>query len=179
VGDNLIKKKNLKKEHISIEDILKSISDNKALVLFNTIALAEGTQIQIRKLGLTTRQYYSRLSRLSDTGLVTRRDGRYFLTLLGRILYGVHLTAGKALSCQWKLKAIESIQMTASVGVKLPEEEFSKVVDTLIDDYELKNTVVRALTSMKNDKRSLREEKEEEQEVKIKVRTPYLSKLAK
>ena len=35
---------------ISIPDILNSISDDKGLVLFNTIALANGeTEIQIRK----------------------------------------------------------------------------------------------------------------------------------
>ena len=53
------------------EDVLTAISDNTALVLFNTIALAEGSPIQIRKIGLTTRQYYSKLSRLTRTGLVT------------------------------------------------------------------------------------------------------------
>jgi hypothetical protein len=46
-------KKRLKKEKISIEDILRILrilSGNKALVLFNTIAIAEGIQIQIHLL---------------------------------------------------------------------------------------------------------------------------------
>jgi hypothetical protein len=62
----------LKKENnVSIEDVFGALSDNKALVLFNTIAIAAdvdnggsssgNNQIQIRKLGLTTRQYYSRI----------------------------------------------------------------------------------------------------------------------
>jgi predicted transcriptional regulator len=109
----------LKKENVSIEDILRVISDNKALVLFNTIALTEGAPIQIRKIGLTTRQYYSRLSRLTKTGLVTRKNGRYFLTLLGKIVYEIRMSACKVLSYHWKLKILESIQMSAP---KLPEE---------------------------------------------------------
>ena len=157
----------LKKENVLIEDILKAISDNKALVLFNTIALSEGTQIQIRKIGFTTKQYYSRLSRLTKTGLVTRKNGRYFLTLLGKIVYEVHMTACKALSYHWKLKAIESIQMSAPLGVKLPEKEFSKVVDTLIDDFKIKNMVTRALASMENQETYPGEQKEEEQYMKV------------
>src|SRR5687767_12506557 len=113
----------MKKENVSIEDVLTAISDNTALVLFNTIALAEGSPIQIRKIGLTTRQYYSKLSRLTRTGLVTRKNGKYFLTLLGKIIFEIHVTACKALSYHWKLKAIESIQMAAPVGTTLPEEE--------------------------------------------------------
>jgi hypothetical protein len=47
---------------ISIKEVLKSISDDKSLVLFNIIALANGeTEIQIRKMGLTTKQYYPKL----------------------------------------------------------------------------------------------------------------------
>jgi DNA-binding HxlR family transcriptional regulator len=152
----------LKKENISIEDILRVISDNKALVLFNTIALTEGAPIQIRKIGLTTRQYYSRLSRLTKTGLVTRKNGRYFLTLLGKIVYEIHMSACKVLSYHWKLKILESIQMSAP---KLPEEEFSMKVDTLIDDYRIKNMVIRALASMDSYEEYFRQQKEKEQEI--------------
>lgn len=158
----------MKKENVSIEDVLRAISDNKALVLFNTVALSEGAPIQIRKIGLTTRQYYSRLSSLTKTGLVTRRNGKYFLTLLGKIVYEIHMTACKALSYHWKLKAIESIQMSAPLGVKLPEEEFSKVIDTLIDDFKVKNMVTRALTSMDNHEKYARQPQEEVQ-VKLKA----------
>ena len=35
--------------------------------------------------------------------------------------------------------------MSSPEGVKLPEEEFSKIIDTLIDDYKIKNMVTRAL----------------------------------
>lgn len=151
-----------KKESVSIEDVLTAISDNTALVLFNTIALAEGSPIQIRKIGLTTRQYYSKLSRLTRTGLVTRKNGKYFLTLLGKIIFEIHVTACKALSYHWKLKAIESIQMAAPEGTTLPEEEFSKVVDTLIDDYGIKSMVTRALTSMENHEKFLRQQNGEQ-----------------
>jgi hypothetical protein len=160
----------LKKENVSIEDILRALSDNKALVLFNTIALAEGTQIQIRKIGLTTRQYYSRLSRLTESGLITRKNGTYFLTLLGRIVYEIHVTTCEVLRYHWKLKAIESIQMSAPGCVRLPEEEFSKLVDILIDDYKMKDMVMKAITPLANSQKYLRQQKQEEQEIKVQTR---------
>lgn len=160
-------KKKLEIENVTIEEILKALSDNKALALFNTIALAEGNQIQIRKIGLTSRQYYSRLSRLTEAGLVMRINGRYFLTLFGRIIYEAHTTACKALSYLWKLKAIESIQMSSPAGVKLPEEEFSKIIDTLIDDYKIKNMVTRALTSSIDQATHYVKQKEEEQVIRV------------
>jgi hypothetical protein len=166
----------LKKENTSIEDILKALSDNKALVLFNTIPLAADVndviQIQTRKIGLTRRQYYSRLSRLTETGLIIRKNGRYFLTLLGKIVYEIHVTTCEVLRYHWKLIAVESIQMPAPGCVRLPEEEFSRLVDILIDNSKIKNMVMNATTSMVNSEKYLRHtEKQEEQEMKVQLRS--------
>jgi hypothetical protein len=172
----------LKKEsNLSIEDIFGALSDNKALVLFNTIALATNVdngdgsnshQIQIRKLGLTTRQYYSRLSRLTETGLIRRQNGRYFLTLLGKMIYDIHTTTSKVLSYHWKLKAIESIQMSTPAGIKLPEEEFSKLVDALLDDHKVKNMVTKAIyPQLTTSERYPRQREEEQQSIKVQAGT--------
>jgi hypothetical protein len=127
---------------ISIEEVLKSISDDKSLVLFNTIALANGeTEIQIRKMGLTTKQYYSRISKLTKADLIKRKNGKYSLTVLGKVVYEAHATIGKALKYYWKLKAIESIEMSPSV--KLPKEDLSQLVDTLIDNKQIKDIILR------------------------------------
>jgi hypothetical protein len=80
-----------------------------------------------------------------DTGLVTRKNGRHLLTLLGRILHEARMTVCKALRYHWKLKTIEFIRMSAPAGVTLPEEEFSKVIDTLIEDHNIKSIVTRIL----------------------------------
>ena len=56
-------------------DILKTLSDDKALVLFNTIALANGeSEIQIRKMGLTTKQYYSRILKMTKANLIKKKE---------------------------------------------------------------------------------------------------------
>jgi hypothetical protein len=150
------------------------------LVLFNTIALTDddginGAEIQLRKMGLTTRQYYCRLTRLTEVGLIRRLNGRYFLTLLGRMIYDIHVTTSRVLNYHWKFKAVESIQLSCPAEMKLPEEEFSKVVDTLIDDPKIKNIVTKALAlPLTNSERYPRlqlQKEEESQIIKVQSRT--------
>ena len=44
-----INNKKLKTENVSIEDVYEALSDNKALVLFNTIALADDDDVSIER----------------------------------------------------------------------------------------------------------------------------------
>ena len=110
----------------SITDVLKKISDDKTLTLFNSIAVSnEDGNIRLREMNLSKKQYYSRLSGLMDAGLIRRRKGKYSHTLVGKIVYDAHLKIGKALLYYWKLKAIESIEMS-SAGTRLPKEELTQ-----------------------------------------------------
>ena len=104
-------------------DILNAISDDKSLLLFNTIAISNGeTDSQVRKMGITLKQYYSRIAKLTKADLIRRRNGKYFLTLMGKIVYEAHMTIGKALNYYWKLQALESIQKSSSAT--LPREDY-------------------------------------------------------
>jgi len=126
----------------SVADILNAISDDKSLLLFNTIAISNGeTDSQVRKMGITLKQYYSRIAKLTKADLIRRRNGKYFLTLMGKIVYEAHMRIGKALNYYWKLHALESIQTSSPDG--LPKEEISKLVDTLIDDYQIKDILMK------------------------------------
>ena len=66
---------------LSIIDTLKAISDDKSLVLFNTVGLSfDRTGVLFNGLELTRKLYYSRMSGLVKAGLIIRRNGNYFLT---------------------------------------------------------------------------------------------------
>jgi predicted transcriptional regulator len=78
-------------------------------------------EIQVRK-RLTLKQYYLRMAKLTKADLIRRKNGRYFLTLLGKIVYEVHLTIAKALNYYWKLQALESIQTSSPDG--LPKKRY-------------------------------------------------------
>ncbi|CAN5382754.1 hypothetical protein BH18THE2_BH18THE2_38410 [soil metagenome] len=128
---------------ISVTDILKAISDDKSLLLFNTIAITNGeTEIQVREMGLTLKQYYSRMAKLTKADLVRRKNGKYFLTLMGRIVYDSQMIIGKALNYYWKLQALDSIQTSSSAAV--PREELTKLIDTLIENHEIKDILIKS-----------------------------------
>jgi hypothetical protein len=127
----------------SITDILKKISDDKALTLFNSIAVSHADgNTRIREMNLSKKQYYSRLSGLMDAGLIRRLKGKYSLTLIGKIVYDAHLNIGRALSYYWKLKAIESIEMS-SPGTRLAKEELTQLIDALIDNHFIKDFLIK------------------------------------
>lgn len=127
----------------SVSAILKKISDDKTLTLFNSIAISMGDRnIHLREMSLTSKQYYSRISGLMAAGLIRRQRGKYSLTLMGKIVYDAHLNIGKALSYYWKLKAIESIDMS-SPGTRLAREELIQLINTLIDNHFIKDFLIK------------------------------------
>jgi hypothetical protein len=122
---------------VSVSDILIAISDDKSLVLFNTIAIASGdSTIQISRLNIT-RKYYSRMFDLINAGLVRRINGKYFVTSFGKVVYKAQELIGMAVQYSSKLKAIDSIE-----SPQFPAAELSKIIDTLISNREIKDILV-------------------------------------
>jgi hypothetical protein len=64
------------------------------------------------------------------------------------------MTIGKALNYYWKLQALDSIQTASSAG--LPKEEISKLVDTLIDDYQIKDILMKTSLSTEDCQEKMR-----------------------
>ncbi len=123
---------------VSVSDILSAISDDRSLVLFNTIALASGdSSILISRLNLTRKQYYSRLSDLIKAGLVRRMNGKYFVTSFGKVVHKAQELIGMAVQYSSKLQAIDSVE-----SPKFPAAELSKIIDTLISNSEIKEILV-------------------------------------
>ena len=129
-------------------DILKAIADDKALNLFNKIALADkenGCIPSLKEMQLSVKQYYSRMSTLMKAGLIKRINGNYHLTMLGKIVYDAHISIGIALSYYRRLKVLESIQ-SSSYG-QLTKEEFIKLIDILIDNHQIKDMLYQDLNN--------------------------------
>ena len=124
------------KDYASVANILHTISDDKSLVLFNAIAI-DRSDFLINKVNLTCKQYYSRMSNLIQSDLVSRKNNRYFLTSFGKIVYDAQKTIEMAAKDRWKLKAIDSIIRADSRG--LPAEEFNKIINTLIKNQQIKD----------------------------------------
>jgi len=132
----------------SISLILKKISDDKALVLFNSIAVTnEDRYIPLKEMNLTTKQYYTRVSGLLGAGLVKRHKGKYSLTMLGKVVYQSQTIIGKTLTYYWKLKAIESLEMSASGPCITPHEEITQMINALIDNQQIKDILMKSISN--------------------------------
>jgi hypothetical protein len=125
----------------SITTVLKKISDDKTLTLFNSIAGAdEDKNIPLKEMNLTTKQYHTRISGLLNAGLIKRHKGKYSHTLLGKIVYDTQMTIGKTLTYHWKLKGIESIEASNN-----PEWELARLINALIDNRQIKNILMKSI----------------------------------
>ena len=121
---------------------MRSISDGMALDLYKTIANSSGATGEFlqSKIKISRKQYYSRLSNMARAGLIKRKHGRYSLTAFGKIVYDCERSIENAYNIFWKLKAIDSI----GVSNELPKEEYSKIVEALIDNYEIKDILMKS-----------------------------------
>jgi hypothetical protein len=127
--------------------MFKTLADDKTLVLLDTVALSgSDMEAPIRKLGLTTKQYYSRIRSLTNSGLITRQNGKYCLTSLGKIASFYQFRIGKALNNFWKLKALDTLSNEATNDPRL-KHVYLDLVNTLIDDVEIREILIGLGTS--------------------------------
>jgi predicted transcriptional regulator len=117
------------------DNVLAAISDKESLELFRYIASKNGDSDRLRtETNLTRKQYYSRLSRMTKAGLVRRKNGKHSLTAFGKVVYDAETTIEKAINNYWKLKAIDSLELSD----ELPKEERIKLIDNLLDNNDIK-----------------------------------------
>ncbi len=120
--------------------VLRVIADEKSWQLFRNIAQGTFDSKSLKSTSkLTRKQYYSRLSRMTRSRLVTKRNGRYSLTTFGKIVYEFQLIIENALENQWKLKAIDSLELSKD----LPEEDRQKLIAKLFENQGLKQILIK------------------------------------
>ena len=123
-----------------LTNVLKSISDDESLELFRFIATNDSDSESLRnRTKMTRKQYYSRMSRLMKAGLIKRKSGKHTLTAFGRVIYDTQVTIENAISNYWKLKAIDSLEMSDD----LPVEERKKLIDNLIENNGIREILAR------------------------------------
>ncbi|MDE1725923.1 MAG: hypothetical protein KGH89_01500 [Thaumarchaeota archaeon] len=103
-------------EHIQkIIDLLSLISKPDALKIF--IATRDGMKSQTSthsEMGLSKKQYYSRLRHLVKLGLVTKDQNVYRHTMFGRIIYNDHLSKlGAEITHSKYMEMIDEIQRSS------------------------------------------------------------------
>jgi predicted transcriptional regulator len=131
---------NMRLRLVSKVTILTAISENRTFDIFKSIgSVHSSSDILITQLKLSRRQYYTRISQLTKTGLVKRQKGRYLLTAFGKVIYNAKINfeakIENALNNYWKLKAIDSLRMNS-------REECDNIISVLIDNQEIRSVLM-------------------------------------
>jgi hypothetical protein len=83
-------------------------------------------------------------------GLVKKENGKYMTTTLGNVVYEAISMVGMALNYYWALNAIELVLSSSSLAADSREDKSmltSKLIDSLIDDNQLKKILTKIPTA--------------------------------
>lgn len=141
-------------EQIIIHYILIALCDEKCFSIFKSIAInknkgAIDSANILSQIKLNSRDYHERLSHLINVGLITPKrriikkeeKDYYAITELGNEVYRARRLIEDAIKIEWKLKALDAVLETFNqTGEKA---EIEKVIDSLIDNYEIKDILKR------------------------------------
>jgi predicted transcriptional regulator len=132
--------KDLKTERLV--NLIKLMSNDKSALIFENIFLVSGDRSDVlrKRLKLTRKQYYTRISRLIKVGLVRRQKGGYFPTAFGRVFYDAQNQLDNAIKNYWKLKAIDSLGVAYESN--MPEQERKKIIDQMTGNQQIKEILL-------------------------------------
>jgi hypothetical protein len=88
-----------------------------------------------KKLKLSSKQFYNRLSALVNAGLVMKMSNgrRYHATTYGWTIFGALQMIDKASRNYWRLQFAETL-----AHIKIDKDEYKNIMDSLLQDDELK-----------------------------------------
>jgi hypothetical protein len=125
-----------------LAEIIQIISDDKSVLLLQTIFLASGDTSEVlrTRVKLGRKQYYSKMSRMSKAGLLKRQKKGYYVTAFGKVILDAHRLVVSAVKNHWKLKAIDSLKVANHVLV--PEEERVKIIERMIGNQQIRQILL-------------------------------------
>ena len=128
---------------VSTLEVIHALYSESSYLIFKTIATQtiDSKTLKI-KTKLTRKQYYSGMYKLAQSGLIEKRNGHYFLTTLGEIVQNSLHLIENGVDVYWKLKTIDALKTTKN---EMPKSEHKNLVDTLIEDKQLKEIIVKNL----------------------------------
>ena len=115
--------------------VLQVLSNRPSVDIMNAVAEDVSDSGNIRELlGLTSKQYYMRYSRLLKTGIIKRKNSKLTLTAFGQLIYQALLKIATAFRHSRELIMIDAIKSIAG----MPHNEQKDLIDNLILDDEIK-----------------------------------------
>jgi hypothetical protein len=125
-------------QEVTTEQIFTVLSDNTSVNLMKTAYAGRLTSSNyVGK--LSKKQFYTKLKRLCNTGLVEKRDDAYYrTTTLGSLVYNGHVkTLEEALTNFWQLKTIDILKTRQD----FPADRKESIIDAIVKGSNLKNFI--------------------------------------
>jgi predicted transcriptional regulator len=125
-------------QEVTTEQIFTVLSDKTSVNLMKTAYAGRLTSSNyVGK--LSKKQFYTKLKRLCNTGLVEKRkDAYYRTTTLGSLVYNGHVkTLEDALTNFWQLKAIDILKTRED----FPSDRKESIIDEIVKGSSLKNFI--------------------------------------
>lgn len=120
--------------------VLKLLSDYdtiKLLKIVPSVKNSADSQILIKQLLLTKKQFYSRISNLIKAGLIKRTKGAYIHTSFGKMILDALDLVENAALIYMRLKAVDMIDKSE----KIKKREIIKLIDSLVPDDRIRRIV--------------------------------------
>jgi len=157
------------------EEILKMVTNENTLKILNQIIdynnnndnYKDGNTLSLSKIGLTRKQFYTKLNELITRGIIKREKGKYYLTTFGKIVYDLTLEYKRKLDSViedcWKFKALDLLD----ISDEFTNDEKRKIMEQLFNHINQNVMVQEKKKQKENDIGSSNE----------KVRLPYIQYL--
>jgi predicted transcriptional regulator len=125
---------------LDTERLLRILSDKGTCEILNFVANNTDVRRQTLrdKFGFSIKQYYSRIQRLMEYGLVNRKSGVFTLSSFGIVVYQDKLRIDAAIREYNNLKAIDAIKATNKLAPDIRE----KVISNIVTDDDVKMTLL-------------------------------------
>ena len=124
---------------LKVSYILRVLSDNITLDLFNKIAIESKINSKQLMNGFTRKPFYSRIQRLIVIGLVKRSLGFLSLTSFGKVIYHCKLKIDAGLREFYNLKAVDTINSSDEMSEDVKQE----LIKSIVNDEHIKVVLLR------------------------------------
>ena len=134
---------------ILAEDVFALLGDKQSVEIL--IASSAGLQSTSNGIGnQTKKQYYVRLKRLVDLGLIEKHQSIYKLTSFGSIVYENHLkTMDKIIPNYWQIKSIDVLKSRHDFPPEQKEKIMNEYIETTNMNEVLNATQLSSFTVVK------------------------------
>ena len=147
------------------EEILKMVTNENTLKILNQIIdnnnnnnnYKDGNTLSLSKIGLTRKQFYTRLNELITRGIIKREKGKYYLTTFGKIVYDLTFEYKSKLDSviedSWKFKALDLLD----ISDEFTNDEKRKMMEHMFNHINQNMMVQEKKKQKENDRGSSNE----------------------